>query len=128
MTDDEFRSLANEPTLSIWDELAEDHRMQDVPAFTALMTREVRATRENYTGRYTETMWIHGYPEIRIVVVTHPPIRLPGFALPGLIRTIPVGAKHIHSAETFRAYCEHLVTVYRNAGGWERQAHEVRGG
>lgn len=94
------------------DMLAEEHRVEDVPALTALFHRSFPT--------YTEVMWIHGYPSIRSIVVAHPAAG--GQA--GCIRTIPVGWRDMLSAETFRAKFERVVAQVATHG-WERKSHAV---
>lgn len=84
-----------------------------VPALTVLFHRTFPT--------YTETMWVHGYPAIRSITITH----LAVGDLPGCVRTIPVGWRDMASADTFRARFEQIVQLYAGEG-WKRKDHVVK--
>jgi hypothetical protein len=120
VTDDEFLSLAYS---GIGEGFADEVEPMIVPAFTALLSREVTGKQ----GSYTETMWVQGYPSIKSVTITHPPVRLDEIlTLPGVIRTIPLGARHVTDADTFRGKCEQIVAQYEGFR-WVRRSHTIQG-
>lgn len=100
--------------------MSEEHRTQDIPAHTALFTRTYPA--------YTETMWVHAYPGARVIVVSYPSVAMRDVgrvtAMPGVIRTIPVGWRDMASAETFRSKFERVVESLAR-GGWVSKPHTV---
>ena len=123
MTDDEFLELACEGAAGLAEEIGAEFQTMIVPAFTAVLTRRIDGT----TGGYTEGMWVHGYPSIRSIVITHPPVRLAcGRQFPGVIRTIPVGPKAMRAADTFRTACEAATAAYEGQG-WTRRPHTIQG-
>lgn len=98
-------------------EVADDHRCMDVPAFTALMHRDMQT--------YVEAAWIRGYPNIRRIIVTVLPTTIAsgphaGAEMPGVIADVPVGWRDMASSETFRTRCEQEVSR-RIAEGWARK-------
>lgn len=101
MLDDEFYELTEVDTEAVI-----------LPAFTALLIRK---------GMVVETLWVHGYPGVRQVLVTMPRTR----ELPGLVRELPVGWRDMRDAEAFRAFCERIVHSYLSLG-WERREAGVR--
>jgi hypothetical protein len=123
MTDEEFLGMQYEDSPDLGDRLAEEFGTMTVPAFTALLTRRIDGT----TGGYTEGMWVHGYVDIASIVITHPRIRLAcGTVFPGTVRTIPVGSKHLRTADAFRATCEAHASAYERHG-WARVPHTIQG-
>lgn len=118
MTDDEFMGLAYDEMFGAFGNEPEDieaeHRIRDTPAHTVLFNRTFPT--------YTESMWIQGYPSIRCIVVTHPAVG----SLPGLVCTVPVAARDMATAETFRAKFERIVDLYAGYG-WVRKPHTVSG-
>lgn len=125
MTDDEFFALSQEYADSpdLGDDIAGEFKLMSLPCFTALLTRRIDGT----TGGYTEGMWVHGYPNIASIVITHPRVRLcSGVEFPGVIRTIPLSPKNLRNAETFRAACEAATAVYEG-NGWTRRPHTIQG-
>lgn len=125
MSEDEFLELSAEYADSpdLGDDIAQETKLMILPCFTALLTRRIDGT----TGGYTEGMWVHGYPSIRSIVITHPAIRLAcGTQFPGVVRTIPVGWKAMRSAGAFRAACEAATSAYEG-NGWVRKPHTIQG-
>lgn len=123
MTDDEFLDK-----LGTWDEVGERLAVEAepviVPAFTALLHRTIKGKR----GEYTEVMWVHGFPNARMVTVTHLPIVINGERIaPGVITSIPVGWRALTSAEAFTAKCESIVGVHQRHGSWARRPHTIQG-
>jgi hypothetical protein len=112
MTDDEYLGLAYEEMFGAFDNDAveTEHRIQDTPAFNRTFPT------------YTESMWIHGYPGIRSIVITHPATG----GMPGCVRTVPVGWRDMATAETFRSRFEATVALYASEG-WSRKPHTVSG-
>jgi hypothetical protein len=123
MTDEEFLGMQYEDSPDLGERLAEDVGLGTVPAFTALLTRRIDGT----TGGYAEGMWVHGYMTIASIVITHPRIRLAcGAVFPGVVRTIPVGRRHLRKADAFRATCEAATSAYEG-NGWTRRPHTIQG-
>lgn len=116
--------------MNLWDDLTEnpddpwalaeagwrmgiEHREQNAPAETVLLHRAHET--------YTESMWVQGYPALRMIVITHPRVG----NLPGIVRTLPVGWRDMASAEAFRA--RFFATVEQYSGfGWVRKDHTAR--
>jgi hypothetical protein len=123
MTDEEFLGMVYADSPDLGEQLAEEFGPVTAPVYTALLTRRIDGT----TGGYTEGMWVHGYVSIASVVITHPRIRLAcGTVFPGLVRTIPVGHKHLRTADGFRAFCEAATSAYEG-NGWSRTPHTIQG-
>lgn len=98
--------------------MMEEHRTQHAPAHTAVFIRTFPA--------YTETMVIRGFPNAKLIVVSHPAVA----GLPGCVRELPVGWRDMASAETFRAKFESVVGTF-SGNGWRRVRHgaeQVSGG
>lgn len=123
MTDDEFLSLAYTPMFG--DMLDDEHASKDTPAEVALLHRGFPT--------YTESMWIVGYPAVRMITISCPEVRVPSSAMaveyifPGVVRELPVGWRDMHSAETFRAKFAQVVASYEGMG-WVRKDPSVRTG
>lgn len=123
MTDEEFLGMQYEDSPDLGEQLADEVGPMIAPAFTALLTRRIDGT----TGGYTEGMWVHGYVTIASIVITHPRIRLGcGIEFPGVVRTIPVGRRHLRTAEAFHATCEAAASAYEG-NGWTRRPHTIQG-
>lgn len=124
MTDDEFLGLAYdyEDSPDLDERLADEVGPMIAPAFTALLVRQV----DGAPG-YSEGMWVHGYPSIRSIVITHPAIRLAGGReFPGVVRSIPVGWRSMRDADAFRMACEAAAGTYERCG-WKRRPHTIQG-
>lgn len=123
MTDDEFFGAAYADSPDLGESIAREFKLVILPGFTALLTRRIGGT----TGGYTEGMWVHGYPSIRSIVITHPRVRLVcGTEFPGVVRTIPVGWKAMRDAASFRTVCEAATSAYEG-NGWTRRPHMIQG-
>lgn len=123
MTDEEFMGMRYADSPDLGEQLADEVGPLIAPAFTALLTRRIDGT----TGGYTEGMWVHGYVTIASIVITHPRVRLAcGTVFPGVVRTIPVGRKHLRTADAFRATCEAAASAYERHG-WSRVPHMIQG-
>lgn len=123
MTDDEFFEAAYADSPDLGEDIWQEFKLMALPSFTALLTRRIDGT----TGGYTEGMWVHGYPSIRSIVITHPRVRLAcGTEYPGVVRTIPLGWKAMRGADTFRAACEDVAAAYES-NGWLRKPHTIQG-
>lgn len=94
----------------VWD--AFDEEIEREPALTATLYRT--------WPTHTETMWAHGYPHIRLIVLTFPAVRLGGTELSGVVRELPVGWRDMATPETFRTRFEKYVQDYVEMD-WVRQ-------
>jgi hypothetical protein len=102
------------------DEIDADHRAGDQPTHTVLLHRTFET--------YTESMWIHAYASVGMVIMSAPAIRTgTGIELPGTVADIRAGWRDTATAEKFRAFFEARVADYL-ATGWKRQSCEVQEG
>lgn len=106
--------------MSKWLETAElqsrdldvQHEEKDTPVGSVRLTRKA--------DLYTETMWVQGYPQVRLIVVTIPSIRYVFKAMPvemaGVVREIPIGWRDMASSEVFGRALEAVVLSYVKDG------------
>lgn len=116
MTDDEFWQATYGELFGFTDHRVADfgEEVEQGRAREEQAALRVKLVRQFPT--YRETMWISGYPQVRMISIACPAID--GDRIPGVVRSIPVGWRDMANAETFRARFEKTVSDYIGAGWW----------
>jgi len=115
MTHDEYWDMTDD---EIAGEIDAEHQAQNRPAYTALLHRAFPT--------YTDIVWIHSYPQIKRIFVSHPAVVIPGGRdLPGFVQEIPISSRDMGSPDRLRDRFESVVGTYLSMG-WTRKEHEIR--